>query len=245
MELQNLTILITGGGSGIGLAFAKVLLQRGNRVIICGRHREKLLAAQARYPQLEILGCDITQRADVDALAEFIEERYGNLHMLINNAGIQCKVNLLENTDERDAIEQEIGVNLTAPIQLTQRLLPLLLREPAAIVNLTSALAVVPKQSTPIYCAAKAGLHNFTRTLGYQLRGSGIKVFEVMPALVDTPMTADRPAKKGKISPEQLVKEALRGIEKDRTTIYVERTRLLMAIYRLFPLLAYRILRDE
>lgn len=244
MELKNLTILITGGGSGIGLAFAEAFLERGNRVIICGRHREKLLTVQAMHPQLEVVVCDITRRVDVEVLAELLEQRHGSLHMLINNAGMQRKVNLLENTDQWDYIEQEIKINLTAQIQLTQRLLPLLLKEPAAIVNMTSALAVVPKQSTPVYCAAKAGLHNFTRTLAYQLRQSAIQVFEVMPALVDTAMTVDRPAK-GKISPERLVKEALRGIQRDRTTIYIKRTRLLMAIYRLFPSIAFRILRDE
>lgn len=244
MKLTNLTALITGGGSGIGLAFANELLARGNRVIICGRSHDRLLAAQETHPGLEAIVCDIAEREEVDTLAREMEERYGCLHLLINNAGIQREVDLLQGGDSRGTVQREIDVNLTAQIQVTQSLLPLMLKSPSAIVNITSALAVVPKKSAPIYCAAKAGLRIFTRCLRYQLQGTGIRVFEVMPALVDTAMTAARPPK-GKISPERLVREALRGIQKDRETIYIERTRLLMGIHRVWPGLAYRILRDQ
>ncbi len=244
MKLTNQSVLITGGGSGIGLAFAAALLQRGNRVLICGRNEEKLRAAQHEHPGLEIFPCDITEQRQVEELVHFVEDHFGGLTLLFNNAGMQRELNLLQGAAAWPLIAEEITANLTAHIQLTQRFLPLLTAQPSAIVNITSALAVVPKQSAPVYCAAKAGLHNFTRTLRYQLRQTPTRVFEVMPALVDTPMTAHRQVP-GKISADRVVAEALRGMAKGRRSIYIERTRLLMALYRLSPAMAYHILRDE
>lgn len=246
MQLNNLTILITGGSSGIGLAFAEALLQRNNRVIICGRNPDKLERARQQHPQLDSHCCDITRENDVMALAQHIRQHYGRLDLLINNAGIQRAIDLNDGEAHWASIAEEFTINLVAQVQLTQLFLQLLNHDDgeSAIVNITSALAVVPKQSAPIYCAAKAGMHNFTRTLRYQLRGTSVRVFEVIPALVDTAMTADRPSK-GKISPQRLVRDAIQGITRDRTTIAIERTRLLFFIYRLFPGLAYRILRDQ
>ncbi|WP_303909417.1 SDR family oxidoreductase [Thiohalomonas denitrificans] len=244
MNLNDLTILITGGSSGIGLAFAEALLERDNRVIICGRDSEKLARAHSRNRQLDTVRCDITDAAEVRELFRHLASRYGQINILINNAGIQRQYKLLEQPDLWHTIAEEFSINLVAQVQLTHHLLPLLSRERGAIVNITSALAVVPKQSAPVYCAAKAGLHSFTRTLRYQLRGTPIEVFEVLPALVDTAMTRDRP-EKGKISPQRLVDDALRGITKGRHTIPIERTRLLLLIHRLWPRLAYAILRDS
>ncbi len=244
MNFENQTVLITGGAGGIGLAFAKALAERGNRIIVCGRNADHLATARQNVPDVTAFQCDITNRNQVDDLARLIQDRFGVLHVLINNAGIQRQLDLLDGTEHWDAIQEEINIDLTAQIQVTQRLLPLLTRQTSAIVNVTSALAVVPKRSAPVYCAAKAGLHNFTRTLRDQLRGKPTRVFEVVPALVDTAMTAARPAK-GKISPERLVAEALRGIRKNKETIYIERTRLLMAVYRIWPSLAYRVLRGQ
>ena len=112
----------------------------------------------------------------------------------------------------------------------------------AAIVNITSALAVVPKQSAPIYCATKAALHSFTKALRYQLDGTPVNVFEIIPALVDTAMTKGRG--KGKISADALAKEALRGIESDKYEIQIEKTKLLLALNRILPSVAERIIRN-
>ena len=244
MKLNDLTILITGGGSGIGLAFAESLLERNNCVIICGRCEATLKQAQSRLPMLNIFPADITKRDDVQQLKEHLRDHYGQINVLINNAGTQKAIDFSDDQDHWDGIAEELNVNLVAQMQLTQQLLPLIVAEKGAIINITSALAIVPKKSTPAYCAAKAGLHNFTRTLRYQLNHSSIKVFEVLPALVDTAMTAGRPAK-GKISPQQLVHEALRGIARNRETILIERTRMLLTLHRLWPNLAYRILQDQ
>lgn len=102
-----------------------------------------------------------------------------------------------------DFIEEEVNINLLAQLKLTDRLLPILMSHPgAAIVNITSALALVPKRSAPIYFATKAAMHNFTKALRYQLEDTPVKVFEIIPALVDTEMTKVRG--KDKITPETL-----------------------------------------
>ena len=115
-------------------------------------------------------------------------------------------------------------------------------RSSAAIVNITSALALVPKQSAPIYCATKAAMHNFTKALRYQLESTPIKVFEIIPALVDTEMTRGRG--KGKITPEAMVDEALRGIESNKYEIRVAKTKILFALHRFLPSVAERIIRN-
>lgn len=246
MRLNNLTLLITGGSSGIGLAFAEALADCSNRVIICARSHEKLEWARQQNPKLDCHVCDITRKNDVLALFQYVQQQYGRLDLLINNAGIQRVIDFNDGEDHWLGIAEEFTINLIAQVQLTQILLPLLNHgdDESAIVNITSALAVVPKKSSPIYCAAKAGMHNFTRTLRYKMRGTSVRVFEVIPALVDTAMTADRPTK-SKISPQRLVRDVIRGILQGRETIAIERSRLLLLLYRLSPSLAYRILSDQ
>ena len=244
MQLKNLTILITGGGSGIGLAFTEALLANSNRVIICGRNEEKLKKVQVLYPSLDIIQADITCREDVRKLKTYLMHHYGEINVLINNAGIQKSIDFTDGRDHWEDIAEEINVNLVAQLQLTQQLLPLIALKNGVIINITSALAIVPKKSAPAYCAAKAGLHNFSRTLRYQLRHCPIRVFEVLPALVDTAMTSERPTK-DKISPQKLVHCALRGIARNRESIPIGRTRLLLILYRIWPSMAYRILQDQ
>jgi short-subunit dehydrogenase involved in D-alanine esterification of teichoic acids len=112
----------------------------------------------------------------------------------------------------------------------------------AAIVNVTSALAMVPKKSAPIYCATKAAMHNFTKALRYQLENTPVRVFEIIPALVETEMTKGRG--KRKITPEALAAEALRGIESDRYEIRIDKTKILFALHRLLPSVAERIIKN-
>lgn len=166
MVLNDNTILITGGGSGIGLALAKALVLRGNTVIVCGRNAQKLEAAQRESPAIVAFPCDIASDRDQQHLVESITQKYPNLNMLINNAGIQYRYDFSDTKEHANFIEEEVSINFLAHVKLTDRFLPFLLRQPgAAIVNVTSALAVVPKQSAPVYCAAKAAMHSFTKGL--------------------------------------------------------------------------------
>ncbi len=244
MILNDNTILITGGGSGIGLALAKALVLRGNRVIVCGRNAGKLEAVREENPAIAAFPCDIASDRDQQRLVEDITRRYPTLNVLINNAGIQHYYDFSDTANHADLIEGEIRINFLAQVKLTDRLLPLLLRQPgAAIVNVTSALAVVPKQSAPVYCATKAAMHSFTKGLRYQLENTAVKVFEIIPSLVDTEMTKGRG--KGKITPESLAEEALRGIESDRYEMRIGKTRMLFALHRFLPSVVERIVRTS
>ena len=244
MNLADNTILITGGGSGIGLALAKAFAQQsGNTVIVCGRNALKLEAVHKENPAIVTFTCDIASDQDQQRLTEAIRLKYPNLNILINNAGIQENYDFLDTKDHVALIDNEVNINFLAQVKLTDRLLPVLMQQPrAAIANVTSALALVPKQSAPVYCATKAAMHNFTKALRYQLEKTPLKVFEIIPALVDTEMTRGRG--KGKIIPAALAKQVLRGIESNKYEIRIEKTRILFALHRLLPSVAERIIRN-
>ena len=244
MNLSDNTILVTGGGSGIGLALAKAFaLHSGNTIIVCGRNAQKLETVHEKNSAIITFPCDIASDQDQQRLVEAVTQKYPNLNILINNAGIQHNYNFTGTQNHTALIEEEVNINFLAPAKLTDRLLPVLMQQPsAAIVNVTSALAVIPKQSAPIYCATKAAMHNFTMALRYQLENTPVKVFEIIPALVDTEMTRGRG--KGKITPEALAKEALRGLESNRDEIRIEKTKMLFALHRLLPSVANRIIRN-
>jgi uncharacterized oxidoreductase len=184
MNLSGNTILITGGATGIGFGLAETLLRQDNRVLICGRRSHRLTEARRKSPELEIFVCDVGTPQGRYDLQEWALRTAPELNVLINNAGLQHKVDLLKFGAER---YEEIAVNLEAPIHLSQLFIPHLARRPQpAIVNITSGLAFTPSASVPIYCATKAALHSFTLSLRHQLRGTAIKVFEVAPPLVDS-----------------------------------------------------------
>ncbi len=242
MQLSNNTVLITGGGSGIGLALAKAFALHGSTVIICGRNAQKLDAVHKENPAIVAFPCDIASDQDQQGLVAQISQSYPKLNILINNAGIQRNYDFSDRQDHTALIEEEVNINFLTHIKLTDRFLPLLMARPsAAIVNVTSALALIPKQSAPIYCATKGAMHNFTKALRYQLEGSSVKVFEIIPALVDTEMTKGRG--KGKITPESLAAEALQGIASNKYEIRIGKTKILFALNRFLPSVAERIIR--
>jgi uncharacterized oxidoreductase len=208
-------VAVTGGNSGIGRAFVERLAGYGAKVIACGRNETTLQELQSKDPAIEPFRCDITVRQDVSALAMAIQDRHGRLDVLINNAGIMEQVDLLDESVSDDRICDEIAVNLTGTILLTRRLLPLLRagRNPL-IVMISSGYALLPATRAPTYSASKAGLHSFTMALRRQLSGVGIRVFEVLPPLVDTPATSA--ARQPKMSTSTLVDRVLRDIRDGR-----------------------------
>lgn len=242
MRLADNTVLITGGGSGIGLALGEMFLELGNRVILCGRDPGKLEAVKRRLPAVTAVPCDLTDAQSRERLVQTIKEKFPDLNVLVNNAGIQHAYRFDDGEDHGAKIDQEIAANFTSHVRLTDALLPLLLRKPeAALVNISSALSRVPKESAPVYCATKAGIHIFSKALRYQLQKTSVKVFEVVPALVDTAMTAGRG--RGKMSPQAVAQEVIHALRRDRYYIRVGKTKLLFAIQRLIPSLADRIIR--
>lgn len=243
MKLSDNTVLISGGGSGIGLALAKAFAMRGNVVIVCGRNTKKLEAVHTDNPAIDTFLCDIANDQHQQRLVEYISRKYPSLNILINNAGIQYNCNFTDTRNRIGLIEEEVNINFLAHLKLTDRFLPILMRRPsAAIINVTSALALIPKQSAPIYCATKAAMHSFTKALRYQLEDTPVKTFEIIPALVETEMTKGRG--KNKITPEALATEALRGIESDKYEIRIEKTKILFALNRFLPSVAERIIRN-
>lgn len=187
MKLTANTILITGGSSGIGFAFAERFLKSGNKVIVCGRQEEKLIEAKCKFPELHIRVCDVADESERLALFQWTKSEFPELNVLVNNAGIQQRTNLLKSNEDWSYHHLEIAANLEAPLHLTMLFLPLLVEsDNAAIINVSSGLAFTPMAAAPIYSATKAALHSFTISLRHQLSTSGIEVIEVAPPAVNT-----------------------------------------------------------
>jgi uncharacterized oxidoreductase len=243
MKLSGNTILITGGSSGIGLALVKTFNQLGNKIIIVGRDIGKLNDAKKQFPEIDIFPCDLTKQSDIDDLIVFIEQNYPNLNMLFNNAAIQYNYDFLSEPNIVNKVEYEVSANLTSTIKLCGLLLPTLLKnDNAAIINVSSGLALSPKKSAPVYCGTKAAIHNFTKAFRYQMEATNVKVFEILPPIVDTPMTEGRG--KNKITSEQLVDEFIKDFKNNKEESYIGKSKLLKLIARISPKLADRILKN-
>ncbi len=186
MQFASNTVLITRGASGIGLALAERFLQAGSEVIICGRRREQLRAAQDKHPRLKTRTCDVAKVSDRISLCQWAMAEFSGLNVLVNNAGIQRRLQLTQD-EEWEQTQQEIAINFEAPVHLSTLLIPHLLKQPRpAIVNVTSGLGFVPMARAPIYSATKAALHSFTLSLRHQLSHTPIQVVEIVPPAVNT-----------------------------------------------------------
>ncbi|MBX4899688.1 MULTISPECIES: SDR family oxidoreductase [Rhizobium] len=188
MHLSGNTILITGGGSGIGKALAQRLHDLGNTVIIAGRRKEALEAAASALPRMHWLTLDVETPESISAFAERAIAEYPTINALINNAGIMRTEALDQSRDLSDA-EATITTNLLGPIRLTNALIDHLTKQPNAwIVNVSSGLAFVPLVSSPTYSATKAAIHSYTVAMREALKGT-VEVIELVPPLVQTELT--------------------------------------------------------
>ena len=162
----------------------------------------------------------------------------------MNNAAVNYRYYFEDEPEPLPKIDYELQVNLIAPIKLTVMLLPLLkAQQEAAVVNVSSGLALASKSITPVYCCSKAGLHSFSMGLRFQLAKTSVKVFEILPPLVDTPMTADRDKKK--MSPEKLVDEFLRNFARNRFETNAGIVKVFKWILRIAPKFAYRVIENR
>lgn len=203
---------------------------------MCGR------APRALPEGIAFAAADLRDAAARRALVAEVETRLGGLDVLVNNAATQTPMDVRAGLDLA-AVEAEVALNLVAPMHLASLFLPLLRARPtAAIVNVTSALALVPKRSAPVYCATKAALRSFTQALRYQLAGTPVRVVEVLPPLVDTAMTAGRG--RGKLPPDDVARALVRGLEGGCDEVRIGKTKWLFAAHRLSPALAGRLMRD-
>jgi uncharacterized oxidoreductase len=187
MNLTGNTILITGGGSGIGRGFAKELHNLGNQVVIAGRRQHALDETTAANPGMKSLQLDIESPAAIRAFAARLTAEFPQLNVLINNAGIMRVEKLSAQQPDLAHAESIITTNLLGPIRLIAALLPHLEMQPhATIINVSSGLAFLPLVFTPTYCATKAAIHSYTQSLRYQLRATKIEVLELIPPYVAT-----------------------------------------------------------
>lgn len=236
--------MITGGASGIGLALVMEFYTLGNQLIVVERDINKLNQLKKLCPDVVVFQCDISKQDDLGALSTFIENNYSALNILINNAGVQYNYEFLSEQHALTRIEQEISINLTAGIKLCALFLPVIMRNDfPALINMSSALAISPKKSAAVYCCTKAAIHSFTKGLRYQLEHTPVKVFEIIPALIDTPMTAGRG--KNKMMPAHLVKIFMADFRADRYESYIGKAKLLKIISRIAPRLADLLLKDS
>lgn len=190
----NNTILITGGGSGIGRGLAEAFRKLGNKVIIAGRREQVLKKVAAANPGMEFAVLDVQDSAKLATFVADVTAKYPALNVLINMAGIMKMENLAEAPDTT-VIDSIIATNLTAPIHLTAALLPLLQQQPkSTVMNVTSGLAFVPLAMTPTYCATKAALHSWSDSLRYQLRKTSVEVLELAPPYVQTELMGEHQA---------------------------------------------------
>jgi uncharacterized oxidoreductase len=191
MNMIGNTILITGGGSGIGRGLAESFHALGNQVIIAGRREQQLQETIAANAGMQFLILDQGSPESIRGFAGKVVEQYPQLNVLVNNAGIQRMESLRAGTV--DDGELTVTTNLLGPMRLTAALLPTLIAQPkAAIVNVTSALAFLPQVLVPTYCATKAAMHSYTQSLRFQLRDSSVQVIEIVPPMVQTGLQGSR-----------------------------------------------------
>ena len=242
MNAHGNTVLVTGGASGIGLAIAQAFSERGNRVLISGRSREKLAEAKRANPEFHVFQCDITQPDQVRTMFEAIAEQHADLNILVNNAGVALSSAFLYDDGVLAKAQREVETNLLGTLRVTKAGLPLLLRKgDAAIMTISSAVALVPLPASAIYSATKAALHSFSISLRHQLRGTHVRVFEVMPPTVDTEMGRNIGGRR--LSPRDVARAVIAGFQRDTYEIRMGPAKALYAAYRISPGLAEYMLR--
>ncbi len=243
MKLNQRTILITGGTSGIGIELAKQLLERNNTVIITGRNRQRLDEAKSKLPNVHTFQSDSSKPEQIELLRDEVLAQFPACDTLVNNAGIMRNLNLNE-PHALSNVTRELDINLSGPIQMVQAFLPhLKSRNSALIVNVSSGLAFVPFPLSPVYSASKAGIHAFTRCLRVQLKGSGVAVVELAPPGVETPLfrgefATEMKGQKG-MDVSLLVRKAIAGIEANTQEVRPGLSNVLYLLSRLAPQLPF------
>jgi uncharacterized oxidoreductase len=235
MKTTNNTVLITGGSAGIGLEIARLLHESGNQVIITGRSKTRLQQALLQLPGATGIVSDVSDESDVNKLVEQLKNEFPTLNIIVNNAGRALLYRLTdENVDAAEKALDEMITNYISIIRLNEKVLPLLKQqEEAAIVNVSSIVAFVPG-SLATYSASKAALHSYTQSLRLALENSAVKVFELMPPLVDTEFSGPIGGASG-IHPSLVAADLLDALAHDRFEIHVGKTAELYRLYLSSP----------
>ena len=187
MNISGNTILITGGGSGIGRGLAEAFQKAGNHVVIAGRRQSALDEVTSANRGMKSITLDIGDPQSIRSVAAQLASELPSLNFVIHNAGIMRPENLAGPSQNLADAEAMIATNLLGPMRLTAALLPLLRQQPrSTIMTVSSGLAFLPLAMTPTYCATKAAIHSWTQSLRWQLKGTTTEVVELIPPYVQT-----------------------------------------------------------
>ncbi len=228
MKLTGNTILITGGGTGIGRGLAEALHRRGNQVIIAGRRRDHLQAVAAAHRGMAWIELDITDPVSIEAAAAKLIAEHPDLNVLINNAGIMLPDTAAGRIDD-DLLVSTVTTNFLGPIRLTSALIEHLKAKPdAAIAYTSSVLGFVPLAATAVYSATKAALHSFILSQRFSLRGSSVRVLEIAPPWVRTDLMNSREAEQA-MPLDPFIAETIQVLGTDADEILVEAAKSMRA----------------
>lgn len=243
MKTSKNTVLLIGGTAGIGLEIAKQLTALDNHVIITGRNQERLDAAASSLNNVTTVLSDVSKADDIDLLVEKIRSEFPQLNMVINNAGRALLYNLADpNQDAFAHAADEMLTNYLSIIRINQKLLPVLKQQEAsAIVNVSSIVAYVPGITLPTYAASKAALHSYSTSLRLSLEETTVKVFELMPPLVDTEFSKEIGGHNG-IKPSVVADELLAALANDEYEIRVGDTAKIYELFRQSPVDALNVM---
>lgn len=228
MKPSGNTMLITGGGSGIGEALAQRFHDLGNTVVVAGRRQDALDKAIGGRERMHAMTLDVESADAVAAFAERLLAEHPTLNVLVNNAGIMRLEDPTQPRDLRDA-EETITTNLLGPIRLIDALIDQLSSRPdAAIVNVTSGLAFVPLVAAATYSATKAAMHSYTVSLRATLHGR-VEVIELAPPAVQTGLTPGQENRPGYMPLDAFIDETMAQFQQQPTPpeILVERAAFL------------------
>ncbi len=229
MNITGNTILITGGGSGIGRGLAEAFLRAGNQVVIAGRRRQALDEVTAANPGMKAVVLDIENSKSIGAVASQMAREFPTLNVVINNAGIMRPENLTARRPDLADVEAMVNTNLLGPMRLTSALLPLLRRQArSTIMTVSSGLAFLPMAITPTYCATKAAIHSYTLSLRWQLKGTSTEVIELIPPYVQTHLMGPEQAEDPRAMPlGDFLREAMQILktQPNVTEVCVERVK--------------------
>lgn len=246
MKLINKTVLLTGGGSGIGLDTAKLLSAKGNKVIIVGRNGDKLQRAAAGLPNVIPFAADISNANDVKKLVKKVQDEFPELSVVINNAATAYAYQHTPQADAFDKASEEMLINYLSIVRLNEKLLPVLRQQPeAAIVNVSSIVVFSPSIHIPTYSDTKAALHSYTVALRHALSvDTKVKVFELMPPLVATHLSKEIGGLENGMPSLDVAQALVDGIGQDVYEIHVGQTKEFRELFFSNPTAAFNTLNQ-
>lgn len=241
MNIENKTVMITGGSSGIGLQMAKSFAAAGANVLICARTGQQLDQVKKDNSRFEFYGCDLSNPGEVKGL---IEKVGAKVDIWVNNAGIFQQYDLLKPDKEFDALQTELLLNFVAASLAITALIPLLKNKPeAAIVSITAGMVYVPLIKYPMYNASKAALHSFIISAREQLASTNIQMIEIAPPMVATKLTERMKGKK--VSPQVIADAVIDAIKNKKQNVLVGQVKSLVLLNKFFPKMMLNLINKD